>query len=63
MEGQATDGGKQWSPFPGHTLLLQSCGQVCDDLGGSLEPVSSAPQKRCDSVCRHFGLSHLVEEC
>lgn len=33
MEGQATDGGKQWSPLPGHTLLLQSWGQVCNDLG------------------------------
>lgn len=33
MEGQATDGGKQWFPLPGHTLLLQSRGQVCDDLG------------------------------
>lgn len=33
MEGQATDGGKQWFPLPEHTLLLQSRGQVCDHLG------------------------------
>lgn len=45
MEGQATDGGKQWSLLPRHTLLLQSRGQVCDDLGASETCVFCTPEE------------------